>query len=58
MNAIDHYEIINRVTKEVVGIAYTLKGATNSVNKRDEEYGAVKFAKRPVFITGEYGPAF
>lgn len=58
MNAIDHYEIINRVTKEVVGVAFTLKGATRSVNKRDKDFGAVRFAKRPVFVTGEVGHAF
>ena len=58
INPVDHYEIIDRQTKKVVATAKTRAGATRAVDRRDNEYGAYRYAARPVYVTGETGFAF
>lgn len=43
------YDIIDRQTKQVVGTAKTRAGATRSVDRRDNEYGAYRYYAKPVY---------
>jgi hypothetical protein len=44
-----HYDIVDTHTKSVVGRAASLSRALRSVDKRDNEYGAVRYMHRPVY---------
>lgn len=43
------YNIIDRHTGFKVGFAKTRSGATRSVDRRDNEYGAYRFSAQPVY---------
>lgn len=49
MQTISHYEIVDRHTKAVVGKAKSLRAAMNSVNRRDNAYGAYRYFHRAVY---------
>jgi hypothetical protein len=49
MNKPTHFEIIDRQTGDKVGQAKTRIGATNSVNKRDNAYGAYRFYAKAIY---------
>jgi hypothetical protein len=44
-----HYEIVDRHTGRIVGTAKTRAGASRSVDKRDNAYGAYRYSARPVY---------
>lgn len=44
-----HYEIIDRQTGQKVGQAKTRAGASRSVDKRDNAYGAYRYYAKPVY---------
>lgn len=46
-----HYEIIDRHTGVKVGQAKTRVAATNSVDKRDNAYGACRFYAKAIYAT-------
>lgn len=43
------YDIIDRHTGAVVGTAMTRKGASRSVDRRDNEYGAYRYYAKPIY---------
>lgn len=44
-----HYEIVDKHTGRVVATATTRKGASRSVDRRDNAYGAYRYSARPVY---------
>lgn len=49
-----HYEIIDSQTGFVVGTAKTRAGASRSVDKRDNAYGAYRYRANPVYDAVEF----
>lgn len=43
------YDIVDKHTGKVVGTATTRKGATRSVDQRDNAYGAYRYSARAVY---------
>jgi hypothetical protein len=48
-NVVSHYAIVDCQTGEVVATAKTRAGATRAVDRRDNNYGAVRYQARPVY---------
>lgn len=48
------YHIIDNHTKARVGKARTRRGATNSVDKRDNAYGAYRYRAHPIYKEEEF----
>lgn len=40
------YEVLDRQTKNVVGTYKTLKAASNAANRKDLQYGAIRYMVR------------
>lgn len=49
MRNIIGYKIIDRQTGAKVGSAKTLKAASRSVDRRDNEYGGYRYSAQPVY---------
>lgn len=43
------YDIIDKQTDKIVGSTKTLKAACRAVDRRDNEYGAYRYTKRPIY---------
>jgi len=49
MTKLIRYDIIDRQTKQVVGTAKTRAGATRSCDRRDNDYGAIRYYAKPIY---------